>query len=106
MTDHDLSRVLSAMLEDLPQVVIEKKANHISFLVGKKVFAYTRDQAVVMKLPQETVKVLVDKEYGSPLVMGKRVMKAWVVIQHKHPAEYEADIELFKEAIACVSPKS
>lgn len=59
MTDNDLTIILSAMLEDLPHVRIEQKAHHTSFLVGKKVFAYTQDEGVVIKLPKAKVKGLV-----------------------------------------------
>ncbi|HXV97716.1 MAG TPA: hypothetical protein VEC93_04770 [Anaerolineae bacterium] len=106
MTDNNLITVLSSMLEDLPQVSVENKVNHASFLVGKKVFAYTQEDGVVIKLPQEKIKELVGKKNAAPLVMGQRVMKEWVVIKHKDPEAYKEDIELFKEAIAFVSAKA
>jgi hypothetical protein len=106
MADNDLTTILSSTLEDLPHVSIAKKVNHASFLIGKKVFAYTQGDGVVIKLPKEKIKELVDKKKASPLVMGQRVMKEWVVINHKDPAEYKKDLELFKEAIVFVSSKA
>ena len=103
MTDNDLVAILSSMLTDLPNVYIEKKANHASFRVGKKVFAYTRDEDVVIKLPKEKVKELIDQQKASPLVMGKKEMKEWAVIQHSSPNAYKKDLALFKTSLAFVS---
>lgn len=36
------------------------------------------------------------------LVMGKRVMKEWVVIGREDPREFENDLALFEEAMAFV----
>ena len=106
MAENKLITVLSSMLEDLPGVNVGKKVNHASFLVGKKVFAYTQEDGVVIKLPQEKIKELVGQKNASPLVMGQRVMKEWLVIKHKDPEAYKKDLELFKEAIAFVSAKA
>jgi hypothetical protein len=105
MADNKLITVLSSMLEGLPGVSVGRKVNHASFLVGKKVFAYTQEDGVVIKLPKEKIKELVDTKNASLLVMGQRVMKEWVVIKHKDPEAYKKDLELFKEAIAFVSAK-
>ncbi len=75
MPGEDPAPVVSSMLESLPQVNIKEQANHTSFLVGEKVFAYTKDDAVAIKLPREKVEQLVDEHYASALVMGKRRMK-------------------------------
>jgi hypothetical protein len=101
----DLASILSSMLEGLPGVNVKKSANRLSFLIGKKVFAFTQRNGVVIKLPQEKIKALVDKKTASFLVMGKREMKEWAVIKHKAPKEYEKDLKLFKAAIAFVSSK-
>ncbi len=49
---------------------------------------------------------LVDKENAEPLVMGKRVMKGWVIIKYKDTGEYKKAFDLFKEAMAFVSLKT
>lgn len=105
MTNQQLTSILLSMLEDLPQVSVAKKVNHLSFLVGKKVFAYTRAEDVVIKLPPAKIKELVEKKEAAPLVMGQRVMKEWVVIRHDNPEAYQEELELFKEAIGFVSSK-
>lgn len=101
----DLASILSSMLEGLPGVNVKKSANRLSFLTGKKVFAFTQKDGVVLKLPQERIKALVNKKTASFLVMGKREMKEWVVIKHKDPKEFKKDLRLFKAAMAFVSSK-
>ncbi|MGH7452799.1 MAG: MmcQ/YjbR family DNA-binding protein [bacterium] len=101
----DLASILSSMLEGLPGVNVKKSANRLSFLIGKKVFAFMQRNGVVIKLPQERIKELVDKKTASFLVMGKREMKEWAVIKHKDPKEYKKDLKLFKAAMAFVSSK-
>jgi hypothetical protein len=104
-TQKSLASVLSAMLEGLPGVNVKKSANRVSFMIGKKVFAFTLKQGAVLKLPQARIQALVDKKAASFLVMGKREMKEWAVIEHEEPQEYKKDLKLFKEAIALVSSK-
>jgi hypothetical protein len=58
----------------MPYVCIRKKYRNTSFPIVKMVFAFTRGDGVVMKLPNEKIKELVDKENPEPIVMGKRVM--------------------------------
>jgi hypothetical protein len=53
----------------------QEKISNTSFLIVKMVFAFTRGNGVVMKLPNVKIKELVDKENPEPIVMGKRVMK-------------------------------
>src|SRR5215467_6810136 len=103
---NDLALVLAAMLGKMPGVVIGKKFNSVNFTVGKKVFAFTKDGGVVLKLPPETVKTLVKAKTASLLVMGKRTMKEWVVIRYQDPADAKKHLGLFKEAMDYVSPKA
>ncbi len=104
MTEDDLATLLASMLQDLPRVSVKKHVGHASFLAGKKVFAFTRDEGVAVKLPREKIQELVNKKTVTPLVMGKRIMKEWVVIKRKSSSEYKKDLNLFKEAVAFVSP--
>jgi hypothetical protein len=106
MAEHDLTTILSSMLQDIPQVQIGTHLHHTNFLVGSKVFAFIQGDGVVIKLPKATIQALVETEYAAPLVMGKRVMKEWAVIKHDHPEAYQQDEALFKEAIAFVAAKA
>ena len=103
MAGRDLGTVVCSMLESLPGISVQKKFHNTSFLVAKKVFAFTRRDDVVMKLPEGKIQELMDKRRASHLVMGKRVMREWVVIQHNDPGGYREDLGLFKEAMTFVS---
>jgi hypothetical protein len=105
MAEDQVAAVLSKMLKDLPRVSIKEHFSHASFLVGKKVFAFMRNDGIAMKLPKEKIRELIETRNASPLVMGKRTMKEWVVIEHSDANAYKKDFDLFKEAIAFVSSK-
>ena len=102
----ELADILVSMLEKLPGVVVGKKFKSGNFTVGKKVFAFTEDGGLVLKLPPETVKSLVEARKASLLVMGKRKMKEWVVIRYKDPVDARKHLALFKEAMDYVSSKA
>ena len=102
---NELVTVLTPMLENLPGVVIGKKLNSANFTIRKKVFAFTKDSGVVLKLPPETVRELV-RTRAALLVMGKRTMKEWVVIHYKDATDARKHLGLFKEAMDYVSSKA
>lgn len=106
MIEYDLAATLASMLEPLPQVQFGTHLHHTNFLVSNKVFAFLQGDGVALKLPKETVQQLVVTNYAAPLVMGKRVMKEWVIIKHERPEAYQQDEALFKEAIRFVSSKA
>lgn len=95
----NLSAVLTSMLEKLPGVAVGKKFNSTNFTVRKKVFAFTKDGGLVLKLPPQAVKTLLTSRTASLLVMGKRTMKEWVVIRYRDPADAKKHLSLFKEAM-------
>lgn len=103
MNENNLATTLSSMLGSLPQVRVGRHINNTNFLVGEKVFAFMQGNGVALKLPRQKALELVEKNYASPLVMGKRTMKEWVVIAYENPAESTKDLALFQESIAFVS---
>jgi hypothetical protein len=56
-------------------VRVAKKSHNASFFIGNNVFAFARPEGVVIKLPRERIKELVEERNASPLVMGKGVRK-------------------------------
>ena len=109
MSDPELVAAISKLLAAVPGVTEEKTDSHATFLAGKKVFAFTRGggrRGVVLKLPQDRIAELLQREEVSPLTMGKRTMKEWVLLDHDRPASYKKDVGLFKEAMAFVSSGS
>jgi len=101
-----LSEAIISTLEDVPGVVITTKLSSTNFSMKKKVFAFTKDGGVVLKLPPATVKRLVSAKTATLLVMGKRTMKEWVVIRYRLPRESRKHLALFKEAMDYVSSQT
>ena len=102
----DVRAVLVAMLGKVPGVVVKRKLNSSNFAVKKKVFAFTKGDGMVLKLPPKTVKKLIQAKAATMLVMGKRTMKEWVVIPLKDPAVARKHLTLLKEAKRFVSSKA
>src|SRR5579862_7140008 len=89
---NELDSSLARLMGKLPTVTVGQKFGHVNFTVGKKVFAFTRPDGLVLKLPQATVDTLVAGKKAARLVMGKRVMNEWVVLKHSKPADYRKDL--------------
>ncbi len=105
MPDPELVTTLSKLLAALPGVTEEKTEKHVTFLVNKKFFAFTRSGeggGVAIKLPKERIAELLHRKEISPLTMGKRTMKEWILLDHAVPVSYKKDLALFKEAIIFV----
>jgi hypothetical protein len=61
--------------------------------VGGKIFAMLVGGELVVKLPGERVKALVESGVGSPFGTGGRVMREWVSIPHDGMADWHAVAE-------------
>jgi hypothetical protein len=103
LSTKELAAILASMLENIPGVVVGEKFNATNFTIRDKVFAFTKDGGMVLKLPPETVKELIKSRTASLLVMGKRTMKEWVVIRYKNPTDARKHLALFQQAIDYVS---
>lgn len=103
---NDIGSVLVSSLAKIPGVVVKRKLASANFTVKKKVFAFTQGDGVVLKLPPETVKRLVEAGTASMLVMGKRTMKEWIVIRLENPSDAKKQLRLFEEAMAFVAAKA
>jgi hypothetical protein len=90
--------------------VAEKRTEtHATFLIDDKIFAFTRGgggRGVALKLPQPRIAELLCRKEISLLVMGKRTMTEWILLDHDSPASYKKDLVLFKEAMAFVAASS
>ncbi len=102
ISSEDLRKELTLMLSELPGVETLQKSGHVSFLIHRKIFAYTRPQGVVLKLPATRVTDLAKSPRAAVLVMGKRKMKEWVVLSFANAKEVTKDLPLFKEALSFV----
>lgn len=108
MPDADLVAALSKLLATLPGVAVQKTLTHATFLICKKIFAFTRSGGggVALKLPKEKIAEFLRRKEISPLTMGKRTMKEWILLEHAKPSGYKNDLALFQEAILFVSAGS
>jgi YjbR protein len=68
--------------------------------VGGKIFAMEIDGRLVVKLPPERCRELVEAGGAQPFVIGKRTMREWVAIE---PGAHDWDA-LGREALAFVRP--
>jgi hypothetical protein len=104
MADARLIATLSSLLGSLPDIAEEKTETHATFLIKRRVFAFTRSSGpgVALKLPKERIAGLLERDDITLLNMGKRTMKEWIVIEHAKPTDYKKDLPLFKEAKAFV----
>ena len=102
----EINNVIIALSKSVPGATIGQHLNHINLLVGKKVFGFIRKDGLVLKLPQETIKKILNGSTIIRLVMGKKEMKEWVIIAHQNPEEYKKDLSLLKESAAFVSAKN
>ncbi len=100
-----LEKELTTMLSDLPGVETLQKLGHVSFLINKKVFAFTRPKGVVLKLPTDRIAELVKSSRATVLVMGKRKMKEWAVVEYSDSKKVIKDLPLFEEALMFVKSK-
>ncbi len=94
-------RELAVLLrEEFPEIGVQEKFGNLSFSLGKKVVGFTRgEDAIALKLPAARVVALQEERGWKALVMGKRVMKEWVVVERGPRWE----IALFREAVEFVS---
>ena len=98
-----LAALASFVQQTFPQVEVRWKLHHASFLIGGKVFAFTRPEGVVLKLPEERIHALTQTRNAEFLVMGKRTMREWVLLRYAHHAECAEDGMLLEEALRFVS---
>jgi hypothetical protein len=99
----DTATILTKLLAGIPEVSVGEHIHHANFLVGKKVFAFVKGSGVAVKLPRKTAEDMVKTNKATPLFMGKRVMKEWVVIEHEDPEAFRSDLQLFMTSIGYVS---
>jgi hypothetical protein len=84
---------------------VAEKFGNASFSVGGKVFAFTRPEGLVLKLPAPDItRVLADRE-AEPLVMGKRVMREWILLRLSAPDEYRKELPLLRAAMKFVTAR-
>lgn len=93
-------------MKEMPGIGVQEKFGNLSFSVGGKVFGFTRgDDAVVLKLPAARVLELMEERGAARLVMGKRVMREWVVVKlvpGRGARGWRGELKLVREAVGFV----
>ena len=79
MSLDETSERLAEFGENRPGTQEEKHRNHVTALCNGKVFAYTRTEGLVLKLPRARIDELEAAGEASRLVMGKKRMTEWAV---------------------------
>lgn len=101
----NLAEARAFAAEHLGGAEVVEKFGNASFSVGGKVFAFTRPDGLVLKLAPDTLaQVLLERE-ASHLVMGKRVMREWVLLRLDSPERYSAEVALMRAAMTFVAQK-
>jgi hypothetical protein len=98
MADETLLKILADLVKPFPGVKCEGRKGHLSFTVGKKVFAFTRNQGLALKLPAARIEALIAAGKADFLVMGKRRMKEWAYLERARPADFKKAAGLLREA--------
>ncbi|MFQ6550217.1 hypothetical protein AADZ90_019900 [Aestuariibius sp. 2305UL40-4] len=75
--------IVAQCLKDA-DVSLGKMLNAQSLRVKGKSFAYLGTDGLVVKLPASDVSDLERRDLGKRLVVGKRVMKEWLVVSNAH----------------------
>ena len=99
----DGARELAALFaREIPEIVAMEKFGNMSYVLDGKVVGFMRrTDSLVLKLPAERVRELVEQRGWQPLVMGKRTMKEWIVAECG-PKGWRAEMKLLREAVEFV----
>ena len=99
----DLAAARAFAARHLPGVAVAEKFGNASFSVAGKVFAFTRPDGLVLKLPPESLARLYATREAAPLVMGKRTMREWAHLHLPSGEEYREELPLLRESMIFVS---
>lgn len=99
----NLSEILIPLLAKFPGAYVMTKGKIANFTINKKIFAFTKGNALVLKLPGSVIQDLLARKQATMLTMGTRTMKEWVTIRYGNYDECEKDVPLLKKAMRFVS---
>lgn len=89
----------------LPGVAVAEKFGNASFSVEGKVFAFTRPDGLVLKLPPESLACLFATREATPLIMGKRTMREWAHLHLSNVEDYRKELSLLRVSMVFVNDK-
>jgi hypothetical protein len=89
----------------LPGVAVAEKFGNASFSIAGKVFAFTRPDGLVLKLPPESLARLFATREATPLIMGKRTMREWAHLHLSNVEDYRKELSLLRVSMSFVNIK-
>jgi hypothetical protein len=106
MSDPDRKSKIDAVLLKLPGVVAKKLNKMDAYFVNDRMFACISDTGVALRLPSATVTELQfsrsDVGPFSAGGLGAAATREWLQINRADAAEYEKDLELFRNSLEFV----
>jgi hypothetical protein len=98
--DPRVKEALDSFLLDNPEVEPGKAFGIPAYYINGKMFAGVFGDGATIKVPEDTVPGLLEKDYVSEFQpMAGRTMKNWVIIHRDDPADFEKkDRKLFQAA--------
>jgi hypothetical protein len=101
----DLAEVRAFVAAHLAHAQVAEKFGNASLSVAGKVFAFTRANSLVLKLPPDVIETTLASRDAELLVMGKRVMREWIVLYLDHPAACRDELALLRAAMSYVDKR-
>jgi len=77
------SELAAILVKKVPGAELSWKFGNASLVVDDKVFAFPskNTNGLILKLPAHDIAALIETGTARPLVMGKRTMREWVVVE-------------------------
>jgi len=100
----DLVAARAFAARTLPGAEVAEKFGNASFSIGGKVFAFTRPDGLVLKLPSDAITKTLATREAQALVMGKRTMREWVHLHLPTVNAYRDELPLLRAAMKFVQP--
>jgi predicted DNA-binding protein (MmcQ/YjbR family) len=95
------NELAAILVKKVPGAELSWKFGNASLVIGDKVFAFPskNNNGLILKLPAHDIAALVETGTARPLVMGKRTMREWVVVDDPLAA---ATLKLLRAAFTYV----
>ncbi|HZL26018.1 MAG TPA: hypothetical protein VFC39_05765 [Acidobacteriaceae bacterium] len=95
------SELASILVKKVPGAELSWKFGNASLVIGDKVIAFPskNNNGLILKLPAHDIATLVETGTARPLVMGKRTMREWVIVEDPLAA---ATLKLLRASLAYV----
>jgi hypothetical protein len=101
----DFDSVAHQLIDRMADVERGRIMRSIGLKTAGKFFAFTRDDELVVKLPAERVRKLIDSATGQPFRSGGRVMREWVTLEPSNSTEMATYVVAAHDFVAALNAK-